>query len=59
MKKLTLLIDDDVFKELKNSLAVSMIAGTAYGIQDAFILKIIKSVDNKETELEIKFKDKK
>ena len=59
MKKITLLIDDDVYKELKNGMGIRYLTNSAYGLEDAFITKLIKSIDKGEKEVEIKYKDKK
>ena len=58
MKKITLLIDDDVYRDLKNTIGIRMLTGNAYGVQDAFVKKLIESVDNNEVELELKYKNK-
>ena len=59
MKKITLLIDDDVYKELVSMMSARIMMGNAYGLQDAFMSKVIKSIDEGKTEIEIKYKDKK
>ena len=59
MKEITLKISDEVYRELKSSQGVRILSGSAYGIQDAFVNKLITSIDNNEKEVEIKFKEKK
>ena len=52
------MIADDVYNELKSCQGVRMLTGSAYGIQDAFMVKLIESIDNSENEIEIKHKEK-
>jgi hypothetical protein len=59
MKKITLLIDDDVYKELVSMMSARIMTGSAYGIVDAFMSKVMEHIENGDTEAEIKYKDKK
>ncbi len=59
MKKITLLIADDVYNELQSCQNVRFLTGSAYGTQDAFMIKLLKSIDEGKTEIEIKYKEKK
>ncbi len=59
MKKITLLIADDVYSELVSCHNVRCLTGSAYGIQDAFMMKLLESIDKGESEIEIKYKEKK
>ena len=58
MKEIVLKIDDDVYKELKNNIGVRMLTGAAYGYIDAFMAKLVESVDKKDKELVLQFKNK-
>lgn len=58
MKTITLNIADDVYKELKSSMQVRMLTGSSYGISDAFIKKIVSSIENGDTNIDIKYKEK-
>lgn len=58
MKKITLLIADNVYKELRGSQMFRMMLDNSFGIQDEFIKKILSSIENNEKEVEIKYKDK-
>jgi len=57
MIEVKLKISERVYKELKSSQGVRILTGSAYGIQDSFVNKLITSIDNNEKEIEIKFKD--
>lgn len=59
MKKITLLIADDVYEELRSCQSVRLMVGSAYGTQDAFMMKLLESIDKGESEIEIKYKKKK
>jgi len=56
MIEVKLKISERVYKELKSSQGVRILTGSAYGIQDSFVNKLITSIDNNEKEIEIKFK---
>jgi uncharacterized membrane protein len=58
MKTITLNIADNVYKELKKSIGVRMLTGSSYGINDAFIKKIVNSIENGDTNIDIKYKEK-
>lgn len=59
MKKITLLIDDDVYNELRSCQSVRFMTGSAYGIQDSFMMKLLESIDEGKTKIEMKYKEKK
>ncbi len=59
MKEIKLKIDDDVYGELTRGMNVRIMIGSAHGIQDAFMAKLIESIDKGDDEVEIKYKDKK
>ena len=46
MKKITLLISDKVYKEIKKSQGVRKLTGSSYGIKDEFISKLIESIED-------------
>jgi hypothetical protein len=58
LKKITLIIADDVYKELKSNQGVRMLTGSAYGIQDAFIVKLIEAIDRGDKEANIEYRKK-
>lgn len=58
MKEIMLKIEDNVYSEIKSSMTAKGICGSLYGIADGVIVKLIESIDNKETELILKFKKK-
>ncbi len=56
MKEIMLKIDDDVFTELKTQLGLSIMMESAYGIQDSFMAKLIKSIEENKKEIHLEFK---
>lgn len=59
MKEITLKIDDKAYGEIKQHMGVKKIVGGIAGIEDAFVILIIKSIEANEKEIEIKLKEEK
>jgi len=59
MKEITLKVSDKVFSELKSSLGIRTMCGNAYGIQDAVISKLLRSLEANDSELELVLKEEK
>jgi len=57
VKKITLIIDDDVYQEVKSGFGAHCLAG-AYGIVDAFTGKLIKAIDQGKEEETFSFNKK-
>ena len=56
MKTITVEIDDKVFSEMKACLAVKGLCGTAGGIHDEFIHRLIKAVEEGQETLTLRWK---
>ena len=59
MKEIKLIINDDVFSDLKNSIFARKLAVAHGGIQDLAIDKIIKAINNNEKEIKLQYKQNK
>ena len=55
-KKIGLKISEKVFRDVKNTLITKGMADNIGGITDQVLVKIIKSMTDKEKEVEIKYK---
>lgn len=58
-KKIGLKISEKVFRDVKNTLITKGMADNIGGIADQVLVKIIKSMTDKEKEVEIKYKTEK
>ena len=58
-KKIGLKISEKVFRDVKNTLITKGMADNMGGITDQVLVKIIKSMTDKEKEVEIKYKTEK
>lgn len=58
MPSIRLDIDEKTFANIRRTLTVRRIATGLGGLLDAFVLKIVESVDEGKTEIEIKQKKK-
>ena len=58
-KKIGVKISEKVFKDVKNTLITKGMADNINGIADQVLVKIIKSMTDKEKEVEIKYKTEK
>ena len=58
MKKIRLIIEDDVLRELKSHCNVRAITGNFGGIADIFIRKLIEKVDDNKKEWHCHYKNK-
>jgi len=58
-KKIGLKISEKVFRDVKNTLITKGMADNINGITDQVLVKIIKSMTDKEKEVEIKYKTEK
>jgi len=58
-KKIGLKISEKVFRDVKNTLITKGMADNINGIADQVLVKIIKSMTDKEKEVEIKYKTEK
>jgi len=56
MKKIVLNIDDPVLNEIRTCLGLRIMGGSAGGIQDEALAKIVKAIDNEEKEVTLQFK---
>lgn len=59
MKEIKIIISDRVLSELKTAHTVKSITGNLSGINDEFVNKIIKSLDEDKDEVIFQFKDEK
>ena len=58
-KKIVVKISEKVFRDVKNTLITKGMADNINGIADQVLVKIIKSMTDKEKEVEIKYKTEK
>ena len=58
MKEIKLIINDDVYRDLKNSIFARKLAANNSGLQDAAIDKIIKAINDDEKEITLQYKNK-
>jgi len=58
MKKIRLIIEDDVYKALENYINVKGITGNFGGIADAFISKLIIKIEDNKKEWHCSYKKK-
>ena len=58
-KSIELKISEKVFRDVKNTLITKGMADNIGGITDQVLVKIIKSMTDKEKEVEIKYKTEK
>ncbi len=54
--KIELEISESVFEEIKSSLACKFMAGSAYGILDEVMKKVVQSLENGDETLSLQFK---
>lgn len=59
MKTIVLKISENVFEELRTHMSIRCMAGEASGMVDAFVVKIIKAIDDGDSETGIKMKGEK
>lgn len=57
MKEINLKISDQVYSELKTTIAVKGLAGALYGTVDAFITRLIESIEEGKDDLTLAFKN--
>jgi hypothetical protein len=58
-KKIGVKISEKVFRDIKNTLITKGMADNINGIADQVLVKIIKSMTDKEKEVEVKYKTEK
>ena len=58
-KKIGLKISEKVFRDVRNTLITKGMADNIGGITDQVLVKIIKSMTDKEKEVEVKYKTEK
>ena len=58
-KKIEVKISEKVFRDVRNTLITKGMADNINGIADQVLVKIIKSMTDKEKEVEIKYKTEK
>jgi len=58
-KKIKIKISEKVFRDVRNTLITKGMADNIGGITDQVLVKIIKSMTDKEKEVEIKYKTEK
>jgi len=58
MRVLRLTVSDEVARELKSSLMLKAMTGSAYGTADAALAKIAQALEDKDRELVLDFKDR-
>jgi hypothetical protein len=58
-KKIGVKISEKVFRDVKNTLITKGMADNINGIADQVLVKIIKSMTDKEKEVEVKYKTEK
>jgi len=58
-KKIKIKISEKVFRDVRNTLITKGMADNIGGIADQVLVKIIKSMTDKEKEVEIKYKTEK
>ena len=56
MKKITLNISDEVFKDLSQAMTVRILVGASHGIVDETVGKIIDGIRNEQKEIAIVYK---
>ena len=59
MKEIKLIIDDDVYRDLKNAIFARKLAVSNSGLQDVAIDKIIKAINDDDKEITLQYKNKK
>ena len=59
MKKITVTMSDQVFDEIRTHMSLRCMSGEACGAPDAFMVKIIKAVEDGDSEVGIKMKGEK
>lgn len=57
LKKIILLLDDDVFAELKSHLMARGLTGSMYGVVDEFAVKLIEAIEKGLVEKHFFFED--
>jgi hypothetical protein len=58
MKTLRLIVSDDVASELKQSITIKAMTGSAYGVADSALAKIAQALADNDKTLTLDFKDK-
>jgi hypothetical protein len=56
MKKITLEISDEVFKELKSGIWVRGLSDALFGVQNEFVMKLIVAIEKDQEVLVVEFK---
>ncbi len=46
MKRITITLDDEVYAALKSHMGIRGIVQAAYGISDAFMVKLVESIES-------------
>lgn len=59
MKKITITISDRVFTELRTHMSIRRMSGNACGVVAAFLVKIIKAIEDDDSEIDIRMKREK
>lgn len=57
MKTIQLNIEDGVYIDLNNFMMTKSMMGNAFGIEDSFVIKILKSIDEDKKEVLFKYKN--
>jgi hypothetical protein len=58
LKEIKLIIEDDVYRDLKNSIFARKLAANNSGLQDAAIDKIINAINDDEKKITLQYKNK-
>lgn len=56
--KINLDIEDDIYNEIKTEVGFKIMCGNSYGIIDEFLRLVISKVENGETDITIRKKEK-
>lgn len=56
--KITLNIDDEVLKEMRTAMILRRMSEQSSGISDAFMSKVLDSIDSGQEQVDVKFKNK-
>lgn len=59
MKKITITISDMALKELRTTMSIRGMTCESYGLVDAFMVKMIKAIENGKSEIDIRMKEEK
>lgn len=58
MKEIKLKIDDNVFSKIRSTMSLKMMSGSAYGVADAALVKLVEAIEDGKEELKFKNEDK-